>query len=270
MKGYRADALERALSAELQNATGVSDVLREQMAYCLLGGGKRLRGGICLAFCELLGGGGAQDAMLFACALEMIHAYSLVHDDLPCMDNDAMRRGKPSAHKRFGEGNALLIGDALLTLAFSLCARAKSGTLGGKTVADAALHMVAGQFTETTQTVFNEAALRKVYAQKTGALFLAAATAGAHAAACTAEQAMIAQSYGKAFGFLFQLADDCADQAQDAKIGKQTLLRIVAPQTLQAEASSKAKVVLESLQAYEGEAAAWLCELIQETVATIQ
>ena len=106
----------------------------EAMAYSLLGGGKRVRGCLTLAMCELCGGD-VEAALPLACAVEMIHAYSLIHDDLPCMDNDDLRRGKSSCHVQFGEGIALLAGDALLTHAFSVVSSAYfSGSLPAETV----------------------------------------------------------------------------------------------------------------------------------------
>ncbi|MCL2672369.1 MAG: polyprenyl synthetase family protein [Clostridiales bacterium] len=264
--GYRAAELEAALETELQNAAAIAEPLRAQLAYCLLGGGKRLRGGLCLAFCELFGGSAA-DALPLACALEMIHAYSLVHDDLPCMDDDATRRGKPSAHVFFGEANAILIGDALQALAFSVSAHAREE--GRQAVADAALRMVAGQFAEGMHAAQDPASLREIYAQKTGALYWAAAVSGAHAARCTPEQAHIAEIYGSAFGFLFQIADDCMDRAQDEQCGKQTLLTVIGIDKLAAEARDKLEEILQLLQPYHGEAAVWLRVLIEKTVECI-
>jgi len=261
--GHRAAEIDAALAAALQE---IPEPLRRQAAYCLLGGGKRLRGGLCLAFCELFGGA-MVDALPLACALEMIHAYSLVHDDLPCMDDDSMRRGKPAAHIAFGEANAILIGDALQALAF--CISADACEEGRKAISSAALRMVAGQFAEGMQAQPAASALREMYAQKTGALFWAAAISGARAAHCTPAQACIANTYGSAFGFLFQIADDCADRAQDEQCGKKTLLRAIGPEALMEEARGKAKEIQRLLQPYDGEAAAWLRGLIEKTVESI-
>ena len=114
-------ALDESIAADDPDYAG----LIEAMRYSLLSGGKRIRAILVLEFCRLFSGEYA-DAMPFACAIEMIHAYSLIHDDLPCMDNDDFRRGKPSCHKQFGEANALLAGDSLLTYAFEYPLTAES------------------------------------------------------------------------------------------------------------------------------------------------
>ena len=111
----RTERIENALRAYMEQDDSVR-LLNESMSYSLLDGGKRIRPQLLLLVTEMLGGS-EEDAMPFACALEMIHCYSLIHDDLPAMDDDVMRRGKPSSHVRFGEGNAILAGDGLLTKA---------------------------------------------------------------------------------------------------------------------------------------------------------
>ena len=120
MNEYKA-LVEKALD-ELVFAEGMDDELCRAMRYSLLAGGKRLRGILALAACEM-GGGNVRDALPFAAAIEMIHAYSLIHDDLPAMDNDTMRRGKPTNHVVFGEAMAILAGDGLLTDAFLIMSR---------------------------------------------------------------------------------------------------------------------------------------------------
>ena len=112
-----AELIEKELSKRLYSVKDGQDYVREAMNYSLSNGGKRIRPILTLEFCKLCGGS-IEDAMNFACAVEMIHTYSLIHDDLPCMDNDDFRRGKPSCHKAYGEEYALLAGDGLLTLAF--------------------------------------------------------------------------------------------------------------------------------------------------------
>ena len=110
-------AVEAALPGYLPREETLQKTVQEAMAYSLLGGGKRIRAVLCLAFCQLCGGT-VEEAMPFACAIEMVHAYSLIHDDLPCMDDDDLRRGKPSCHIQYGEAMAVLAGDGLLTLGF--------------------------------------------------------------------------------------------------------------------------------------------------------
>ena len=123
---YCADYVEAALKTRVDKIKAGS--MAEAIAYSVLGGGKRIRAFLTLEFCSLFGGT-YEDAEPYACALEMVHAYSLIHDDLPCMDNDDMRRGKPSCHKQFGETVALLAGDALLTYAFETVSCGKNNTV---------------------------------------------------------------------------------------------------------------------------------------------
>ncbi len=118
----RAELIERALSATVSHHDGLEARLFEAMRYSLLEGGKRLRPILALASCEAVGGA-VDDAISYACALEMIHTYSLIHDDLPCMDNDDLRHGKPTNHKVYGDAIATLAGDALVTDAFAAVAR---------------------------------------------------------------------------------------------------------------------------------------------------
>ena len=135
------------IEAALDRYSGTFDLpelFLRSMRYSLLSGGKRIRACLCLACCELMGGQ-AEDAMPFACALEMIHAYSLIHDDLPAMDNDDMRRGKPSSHKAFGEANAILAGDGLLTMAMRLLCDVAGQKAAKKAILQGALEMAAGQ-----------------------------------------------------------------------------------------------------------------------------
>lgn len=199
--------------------------LREAMRYAVLQGGKRMRPLLTIACCEALGGEIAH-ALPAGCALELIHAYSLVHDDLPAMDNDLERRGKPTVHVEFGHGNAILVGDALLTAAFSVLAGGSSGVsraLMADAVVVLAKHagidgMVGGQALdlEEGQDIPSLDRLEQVHALKTGGLFAAAGALGALAA--QAEPAVVAklERFGLAFGVAFQHADDILDDDQPA------------------------------------------------------
>lgn len=199
--------------------------LREAMRYAVLQGGKRMRPLLTIACCEAVGGEIAH-ALPAGCALEMIHAYSLVHDDLPAMDNDLERRGKPTVHVEFGHGNAILVGDALLTAAFSCLAGGSQGvprTLMADAVMVLAKHsgidgMVGGQALdlEEGQDIPNLERLERVHALKTGGLFAAAGALGALAG--QAEPAVVAklERLGLAFGVAFQHADDILDDDQPA------------------------------------------------------
>ena len=207
------------------------DRVTEAMRYSLLAGGKRLRAALALEFCRVLCGD-AKRALTGACALEMVHAYSLIHDDLPCMDDDEMRRGKPSCHIAFGEAVALLAGDGLLTKAFEVLAaseeldaqqRADSVLL----LAKAAGHqgMIGGQRMDLENETFcaDIERVRRTDRLKTGELICAAAQMGCIAAKATVEQMQAAQEYAHSIGLAFQITDDILDCVGDAEqLGKPT------------------------------------------------
>lgn len=204
--------------------------LFDAMRYSLLAGGKRLRGALCLSFCELCGGN-TEDALAFAAALEMVHCYSLIHDDLPCMDNDDFRRGKPTNHRVFGEAKAILAGDALLTAAFSKLAEAKLAperiVKAVRTLAQCAgeLGMVGGQILDmdAEQRPCTEQEVYDIQSRKTGALICAACCLGVVAAGGTQEQEQAAWDYASSLGLAFQIKDDILDVIGDArKLGKAT------------------------------------------------
>lgn len=203
---------------ELLGESERAPILQESMAYSVFSGGKRIRPALCMAACELCGAT-AEDAVFAASALEMIHTYSLIHDDLPAMDNDDMRRGKPSNHKAFGEANAILAGDGLLSLAFyalSLCPEA--GALAA--ISKGAFEMVMGQSLDVNSGG-DESLLRQLQDYKTGALFRAAVTSGAVCAGASAEQKEALIRFADAYGMLFQITDDILDfEGEEALLGK--------------------------------------------------
>ncbi len=224
----------RALSVEqfLENCLRECDTpetLLQAMEYSLLGGGKRLRPCLCLTVAELFGLD--QDAaMPFAAAFECIHTYSLIHDDLPAMDDDDLRRGKPSCHKAFGEAQAILAGDGLNTEAFRLMAQARAP---GENVVRAiylaaeaagAAGMVGGQVLDmqyTGKQAVTLEMLRAMHAQKTGALIRAACECGAALAGASLQDQARLRDYGAALGVAFQIVDDILDEVGDEKtLGK--------------------------------------------------
>jgi len=180
-----------------------------------------------LAFCEALGGQ-RQSALPLACALELVHTYSLIHDDLPCMDDDELRRGQPTCHTVYGEATAVLAGDALQAEAFRLMAQAPE--LSGEQRADAVLElaracggdgMVAGQLMDVEQIVTNEEELRLMCGLKTGAMIQAAAVLGCVAADASGETRERARAYGRHIGLAFQIRDDMLDvTASETELGK--------------------------------------------------
>lgn len=225
-----AEKVENALSEYLTESYAGNTVVAEAMRYSTLGGGKRIRAFLVIEFCKLFGGR-IEAALPYACALECIHAYSLIHDDLPCMDDDDLRRGKPSCHIKFGEAEALLAGDALLTLAFELCSSNqyvphKSVRYAVETLAHeaGACGMVGGQTLDLQNSVENYRELRKIYSMKTGALIRAACLLGYYAATDKVQQTDIdnLKLYAEAVGLAFQIHDDILDVRSDtATLGKE-------------------------------------------------
>ena len=204
------------------------NTLVEAMRYSLLGGGKRIRAALCMEFCRLCGGTPEQ-ALPLACAVEMVHAYSLIHDDLPCMDDDDTRRGKPSCHIAYGEATALLAGDALQSLAFKTASSADlpaAQTLAAVRTLSTCIGyegMCGGQAMdiEAEMTPSDEATLIETYKGKTGMLIIAAAKMGCYAAGADARQLDAAEKYASDIGFVFQMVDDVLDvTSTEAELGK--------------------------------------------------
>lgn len=202
------------------------------MRYSLFAGGKRLRPILVLAASEAVGGS-VREALPLACSFELIHTYSLIHDDLPSMDNDDMRRGKPTSHKIFGEALAVLAGDALLTEAFHLAtrpevmkkvpARRRIQALWHLARAAGSQGMVGGQTMDilTQGRPVDAGTLEYIHAHKTGALIAASVAAGAIVGGATKRQFRSLQGYGEKLGLAFQITDDLLDEVgEEAKLGK--------------------------------------------------
>ena len=215
-------ALDRLIPAE----TVAPPTIHKAMRYSLFAGGKRIRPVLTLAACEAVGGKSAA-AMPLACAVECIHTYSLIHDDLPCMDDDDLRRGKPTNHKVFGEGIAVLAGDGLLTEAFELIARAKAPKRYPHAVLVHELALAAGSrklIAGQVQDLENEerrASLDEVkltHRNKTGALITAAIRLGAMAGNADANQLKRLTRYGWDLGLAFQIIDDVLDATSTKEV----------------------------------------------------
>lgn len=224
------EMIEPALESYVYSVTDGQTVVRDAMLYSLKNGGKRVRPMLVLAFCEACGKN-PKDALPFACAVEMIHTYSLIHDDLPCMDDDDLRRGKPACHKQFGEANALLAGDGLLTLAFETITKAENIAPENivravKTLSNLAGYggMIGGQIidllSEDKQVDYET--LHCIDKLKTAALIKASALLGCIAAGVTDDAVLSAASnYAESIGFAFQVVDDILDVTADTKtLGK--------------------------------------------------
>ena len=218
----RVEAVNTALESFFTESCLQGELL-EAMRYSLLSGGKRIRAVLVLAFCAACGGD-EESAMNAACAIEMLHAYSLIHDDLPCMDNDTLRRGKPTNHVVYGETNAVLAGDALQAAAFSALLRCPLEgdrlVAMARTLADAAGEkgMCGGQYLDTS----NEAEdvdgdyLVELHSLKTGALLKAACLMGTISAGADEEKQKAAAEYALHLGLAFQIRDDMLDTIGDA------------------------------------------------------
>jgi farnesyl diphosphate synthase len=215
-------AVERALSDWV--AADVPAGLGDAMRYAVLDGGKRLRPLLVLATSEAVGGA-PEAAMRAACAVELIHAYSLVHDDMPCMDNDVLRRGKPTVHVQFGEAQALLVGDALQALAFELLTPelgvdpAMGSALCRLLARAAGAHgMAGGQAVDLASVgrVLDQPALERMHRLKTGALLQTSVLMGAACGAPDARAVAQLQRFGASLGLAFQVVDDILDVTADS------------------------------------------------------
>ncbi len=222
--------VEAALEQWVAPLDGTPTELAEPMRYAVLDGGKRLRPLLVLAASEAAGGQ-AQAALRAACALEMIHAYSLVHDDMPCMDNDVLRRGKPTVHVRFGQASALLAGDALQALAFEVLAPedgsvslALQGRLCGMLARAAGGRGMAGGQAIDLASVgrsLDAKQLHDMHRLKTGALLQASVLMGAACGTIEADASAALADYGAAIGLAFQVVDDILDVTADSQtLGK--------------------------------------------------
>jgi geranylgeranyl diphosphate synthase type II len=225
----RADAVNEALDRLLPRPLTRPATLHKAMRYSLFAGGKRIRPALVLAAAEACGGDLA-DALPAACAVECIHTYSLIHDDLPAMDNDDFRRGKPTNHKVFGEGVAILAGDALLTAACELLAHARERARYGVAVqiqelaqAAGSLHLIAGQVAdlEGEGHKLTVPRLRYIHERKTSALLRCSVRLGAMSANATTAQIAGLSDFGYHVGLAFQVIDDILDVTQtSAALGK--------------------------------------------------
>lgn len=264
-------AIEPALKQAL---LGRIEPLEKSMGYSLLSGGKRLRPVLTLASCALLGGE-LSSALPFAAAVEMIHAYSLIHDDLPCMDDDDLRRGQPTNHKVFGEAMAVLAGDGLQSLAYETMLHGEMDTRKWRAMQAVAKGagtrgMVSGQVRdmEATGHKIEIEQLRTIHREKTGGLILAACQAGAYMAGGSEEDLARISTYAQNLGLAFQIADDILDvtataeelgktPGKDEKEQKTTYVSLYGVEKAQALAEKAADEAARALAGY-GEKAEFL------------
>jgi geranylgeranyl diphosphate synthase, type II len=217
LEGLRSLAEEYLGSLPLASELGR---LEEALRYSLLGGGKRIRPVLCLATGEAVGRE-PEELLPAACSLELVHTFSLVHDDLPALDDDDLRRGQPSAHIRFGEDVAILAGDALLAEAFRLALRYPTPDVA-RELAEATLGMIGGQYLDVrTNGELDAEALRSLHALKTGRLILACVNCATAVAGVAGEERAQWAEFGREVGLLFQIVDDILDATGTAEeLGK--------------------------------------------------
>ena len=234
MKSYSEyqQIVNQSLEAQLRSIGSIPDQLLEAMLYSLMAGGKRLRPVLLLAACDMAGGS-LEESIPFACALEMIHTYSLIHDDLPGMDNDDLRRGRPTNHKAYGEGLAILAGDGLLNGAMELVLSAslKFKDFKGVRAAEILMRhagvtgMIAGQTMDVTMEgcTPSEKLVSYIHTHKTSDLIQAAVEAGMMLAGCSEAEIESGRMFGYHLGIAFQIVDDLLDVTGDPEVlGKNT------------------------------------------------
>lgn len=256
----RIDASMAALLAQWEAPEPLADAMR----YAVQSGGKRLRPALAIAACEAVGGDGAA-AMAPGLALELIHTYSLVHDDLPCMDDDDLRRGKPTVHVAWDEATAILAGDALLTEAFALAARAPGLGADARVaavccLARAAGHhgMVGGQVRDIRAKALDADGIRTMHAEKTGALFVAACELGAIAAEADSARSEQLRAFGVELGAAFQVSDDLLDWVEaDGQVDEHeqavNLAALLGPQAARADVAVRVAAGIEALERLDGD-----------------
>ncbi len=269
-------ALDKLLPAEDESPQTIHAAMR----YSIFAGGKRMRPVLCLAAAEACGGA-AINALVPACAVEMIHTYSLIHDDLPAMDNDDLRRGKPTSHKVYGEGIAILAGDALLTEAFAVMAGVEDTErytvrdfVTELAVTGGSKMLIGGQVLdlEGEHKKLTEPEIRAVYEGKTAALLTTALRVGAMAANATEAQLEAITDFGYNLGIAFQVIDDILDLTatteqlgktvgKDLNAQKATYPALVGLECARAEAKCRTQAAMDALMIFPAENRARLTEL---------
>ena len=281
---FRAGLVEQSLREELALTQILDEKLARAMEYSLFSGGKRLRPVLLMAAADAVNGTG-ENFLTTASAVEMIHTYSLIHDDLPAMDDDDYRRGKLTNHKVFGEATAILAGDALLTLAFEVLTRQKNTTytailsvIREISTAAGAGGMVGGQVIdlESEGKIIDMATLKKMHLGKTGALFKAAIRSGAILANANRIQLAALTNYAENFGLAFQITDDILDVTgdeknlgkpvgSDAKNHKSTYVTLTSLETAKKIACDAVEAAVDALKVF-GDEADFLREMVRYLV----
>ena len=283
----RTEKIEEILRKYLPDQTGHQQIIEEAMEYSLMAGGKRLRPMLMLEAYRLFGGSDEAEIEPFMAAIEMIHTYSLVHDDLPAMDDDALRRGKPTNHRVFGEAVAILAGDGLLNLAYETMLSAPIAAERPEQAVRAAgeiarragvCGMIAGQTADVTLEGHAPTAesVRYIHLHKTADLLTAPVVAGLMLAGATEAQLEAGRAYGRGIGLAFQIVDDLLDlegdvsllgkeTGMDAQRGKQTWPAAFGVERSRQDAGEAIEQAVQALSPF-GERGAYLCELARKTL----
>jgi geranylgeranyl diphosphate synthase type II len=266
--------VDKALDGFLPRASTKPATIHRAMRYSLFAGGKRMRPVMCIATAEACGGK-AEAALPAACAVECVHTYSLIHDDLPCMDDDDLRRGRPTSHKVFGEGVAVLAGDALLTQAFEILASAKptarhpiAAMIRELAAAAGSLKLVAGQVAdlEGEGKEATRGELRFIHERKTAAMIEASLRLGAMSANATPARVAALTDFGRNLGLAFQVIDDILDVTQtseklgksagkDVSAGKTTYPSVIGLEASRKEARKLTSAAMKALTPFGSKAA---------------
>jgi geranylgeranyl diphosphate synthase type II len=275
--------VNKTLGGILSRRDLISKELRGPVRYALMGPGKRIRSAIVLWCCEMTGGKVNRDAQIAAAAIEMVHTYSLIHDDLPAMDDDDYRRGRLTCHKKFDEATAILAGDALLTLAFEALAKEiKNPAIAARLVGELAeaagpAGMVAGQMADLgfENKNVDEKMLRYIHTNKTAKMFCCAAIMGGICGGADEKQLNCLREYGLKVGLGFQIADDILDvcgtskqlgktSGKDARQGKQTYPAVMGLDKSKKLAEKIAKEAVAALKPFgeKAESLRWLVEAL--------
>ena len=241
--------IDRELDKYLPKKTAHPRIIHEAIRYSVLNGGKRIRPVLLLESSRVCGGK-VKDALPLACAVELVHSYSLIHDDLPSMDNAAMRRGKPSCHVKYGEALAILAGDSLLTLAFNLIAKLKNKVKAGEIIfeiskAIGSFGMIGGQVMDLEirkEQKIDLHTVEYISLHKTASLISAAAKAGAMIAGASDKKIDTLERYGKYIGLAFQIVDDILD--------KDGYVEVLGPKGACSEAKRLAEKAKDSLKIF--------------------
>lgn len=276
---YYATAVQTAMEDYFNKYNDIPEPLKSAMKYSLFAGGKRLRPALLLNSCTMCGG--SEDrAMPFACAMEMIHTYSLIHDDLPGMDNDDLRRGRPTCHKVYGEGIAILAGDGLLSMACEIMVDTVNGDMSCagamcRIIRAAGVRgMVAGQCADMQAERDKTIEIDYIHRHKTGDMITASVVAGGMLAGADKVKIALLETYGQHLGMAFQITDDILDIAGNAAVmGKNTNAdknKLTYPNIYGLEQSrSMAKLHVEKAVAalhYWGQDADFLCSVAQTLI----